>query len=240
MNVDLFIPCFVDQLYPETGFNMVKILEKAGCTVHYNKEQTCCGQPAFNNGYRDEARSIGKKFLKDFSGSDNYVVCLSGSCTGYTRNYYQRIFNNTTEHNEVKKVNKRIFEFTEFLVDILKITDFGSVFPGKATYHDGCGSLRECGIKNAPRELLKNVERLELVEMKEAETCCGFGGTFALKFEPIATSMAHSKIKSSLETKAEYLISSDLSCLMHLEAYIKEQGLNLKCLHIADVLASGW
>lgn len=240
MTVDLFIPCFVDQIYPETAFNMVKVLEKAGCKVHYNKNQTCCGQPAFNNGYWEEARSIGNKFLKDFSSYDHYIVALSGSCTGYIRNYYQRLFHNSAEHNESKKVNMHLFEFTEFLVDVLKITDFGAVFSGRATYHDGCGSLRECGIKSAPRELLKKVEGLELLEMKDCETCCGFGGTFTVKYEPIATGMAYSKVKSALETKADYLISADLSCLIHLESYIKEQGLNLKCLHIADVLASGW
>jgi len=240
MLVDLFIPCFIDQLFPETAFNMVRVLEKLGCEVHYNKNQTCCGQPAFNNGNWDEARSIGQKFLKDFSDYDHFIVAPSGSCTGYVRSHYQRLFHNSPDHNAVKKVNTHLFEFAEFLVKVLKVTDVGASFPVKATYHDGCGSLRECGIKNEPRELLSHVDGLELVEMKECETCCGFGGTFAVKYEPIATGMAYTKVKSALETKAEYMISSDLSCFMHLDSYIREQGLNLKCMHIADVLVQGW
>lgn len=240
MKVDLFVPCFVDQLYPQTAFNMVKVLEKFNCEVHYNMQQTCCGQPAFNNGYWKEARTIGKKFLRDFSGTDHFIVAPSGSCTGYIRNYYQELFHNSAEHNDVKKVNMHLFEFTEFLVNVLHITDIGAVLHRKATYHDGCGTLRECGIKQQPRQLLEHVKGLELIEMKECETCCGFGGTFAVKYEPIATGMAYTKVKSAIETGANCMISTDLSCFMHLDAYIKKQGLDMETLHIADVLASGW
>lgn len=240
MNVDLFIPCFVDQLYPETAFNMVRVLEKFGCKVHYNTQQTCCGQPAFNNGFHAEAKSIGRKFLKDFPSKDRYVVAPSGSCTGYVRNYYQKLFANSSEHNDVKRVKTHLFEFTEFLVNVLHVTDVGATLHAKATYHDGCGTLRECGIKQQPRQLLKNVNGLELVEMKECETCCGFGGTFAVKFEPIATGMAYTKVHSALETGADLMISTDLSCFMHLNSYIDQHGLKLKTMHIADVLASGW
>jgi len=240
MTVDLFIPCFVDQLYPETAFNMVKILEHAGCTVHYNPQQTCCGQPAFNSGFQQEARSIGKKFLKDFTEGNHYIVAPSGSCTGYVRNYYPQLFENSSEINTCKQIGKRLYEFTEFLSDILHITDMGAAFSAKATYHDGCGSLRECGIKDAPRRLLAEVRGLELVEMKECETCCGFGGTFAVKYETISTGMAETKVQSALETGAEYIISADLSCLMHIESYIRQQNQPLKTIHIADVLAAGW
>jgi L-lactate dehydrogenase complex protein LldE len=241
MNVDLFIPCFIDQLYPETGFNMVKVLEKLNCKVHYNPKQTCCGQPAFNSGYRDEAKAIGKKFINDFSpDSDRYIVAPSGSCTGYIRNYYNQLFTNSSEHNAAKKIQVKVFEFCEFLVNILHVTDIGASFHSKVTYHDGCGALRECGIKNQPRQLLQNVKGLELVEMKECETCCGFGGTFATKYEPISVGMGYTKIHSALETDADFIVSSDQSCLLHLETYIKKQGLNIKTLHIADVLASGW
>jgi len=240
MIVDLFIPCFVDQLYPETAFNMVKILERAGCAVQYNTQQTCCGQPAFNSGFRQEARSIGKKFLRDFMENDRYIVAPSGSCTGYVRNYYPQLFENSSEVNTCKQIGKRLYEFTEFLTDILHITDIGAVFQAKATYHDGCGSLRECGIKEAPRRLLAEVRGLELMEMKECETCCGFGGTFAVKYETISTGMAETKVQSALETGAEYIISADLSCLMHIESYIHQQHQPLKTIHIADVLAAGW
>lgn len=240
MKVDLFIPCFVDQLYPETGFNMVKVLEKFNCEVSYNTQQTCCGQPSFNSGYWDEARAIGRKFLKDFSADDHFIVAPSGSCTGYVRNYYHKLFDNSAEHNDVRKVKTHLFEFTEFLVNVLHISDVGATLTGTATYHDGCGTLRECGVKTQPRQLLSHVKGLELKEMKECETCCGFGGTFAVKYEPISTGMAYTKVKSALETGADYMISTDLSCLMHIDTYIQKQGLKMKTMHIADVLASGW
>ncbi len=240
MKVDLFIPCFIDQLFPETGFNMVRVLEKFECEVSYNTQQTCCGQPAFNSGFKDEARAIGKKFLHDFSRSDHFIVAPSGSCTGYVRNYYAGMFENSSEHNQVKKVNTHLFEFSEFLVQVLHLGDVGASFHAKATYHDGCGSLRECGIKQQPRQLLEQVRGLELIEMKEAETCCGFGGTFAVKYEPISIGMAQNKVDSALATGAEYIISADLSCLLHLESYIQEKKLPIKTMHLADVLVQGW
>jgi L-lactate dehydrogenase complex protein LldE len=239
MNVQLFIPCFVDQLYPETGMNMVKVLEKLGCKVSYNPKQTCCGQPGFNAGYWDEARAVGNKFLQDFKG-EGYIVGPSGSCTGYVRNFYERLFENGPEHNLSNQVSKRMFEFTEFLTDVLKVDDIGATFNGKATYHDACGALRECGIKEGPRRLLRKVKGLEMVEMKEAETCCGFGGTFAVKFEPISIGMAQTKVTSALETGAKYMISTDVSCMMHVQGYIDKHNYPIKTLHIADVLASGW
>jgi L-lactate dehydrogenase complex protein LldE len=238
-NVQLFIPCFVDQLYPQTGMNMVKVLEKLGCNVTYNPNQTCCGQPAFNAGFWDDAKGVAKKFLHDFEG-EGYIVGPSGSCTGFVRNYYDKMFENSAEHNNNAQVGKRMFEFTEFLADVLKVEDLGATLEGKATYHDACGALRECGIKQAPRKLLNKVKGLELTEMKECETCCGFGGTFAVKFEPISVGMAQTKVQSALETGAQYMISTDVSCLMHLQGYIDKNKLPMQTLHIADVLASGW
>ena len=240
MNVDIFIPCFVDQLYPETAFNMVKVLEKLGCVVNYNRQQTCCGQPACNSGFQDEARDLAKKFIKDFSKTENYIVAPSGSCVGYVRNFFEELLQNSAEFNEFKKLKTRIFEFSEFLVDVLKVEEMGASLSMKATYHDGCGSLRECRVKAQPRSLLAQVKGLELIEMKESETCCGFGGTFAVKYEPISIGMAQTKVQSALDTGAECIISSDPSCLLHLDAYLKNQNVALKTMHIADVLASGW
>ncbi|HET9058257.1 MAG TPA: (Fe-S)-binding protein [Chitinophagaceae bacterium] len=239
MNVQIFIPCFVDQLYPETAFNMVKVLEKAGCTVSYNVNQTCCGQPAFNAGFWDESKAVCSKFLKDFNGSD-YIVAPSASCTGFVRNYYGKLFDNSSLHNEVKDLSKRLFEFTEFLTNVLKVDDLGAVLKGKATYHDSCAALRECKIKESPRKLLSKVKDLEIVEMNDVETCCGFGGTFAVKFDAISVAMADQKISNAMETGAKYIISTDLSCLMHLEGVIKNKNIDLHTMHIADVLASGW
>lgn len=237
MNVQLFIPCFIDQLYPDTALNMVQVLETAGCTVSYNQDQTCCGQPAFNAGYWDETREVCNKFLRDFQGAD-YIVAPSASCVGFVRNYYPKLFSNSSQLQEVTALGKRSFEFSEFLVNVLQVTSLGAVMNGKATYHDSCAGLRECHIKKEPRILLENVRGLELVEMNDVETCCGFGGSFAVKFEPISISMADQKINHALATGADYIISTDMSCLMHLDGYIKHKGINLKTMHIADVLVS--
>ncbi len=239
MNVQLFIPCFVDQLYPDTAFNMIKVLEKAGCTVSYNESQTCCGQPAFNAGFWNEAKAVCTKFLKDFSGSD-LVVAPSASCVGFVRNYYGKLFENSSLHHEVVDISKRIFEFSEFLVNVLKVENLGAELNGIATYHDSCAGLRECRIKAEPRQLLGNVKGLQVIEMNDVETCCGFGGTFAVKFESISIGMGEQKVENALATGAEYLISTDHSCLMHLQGYIRHKGYSLKTLHLADVLASGW
>jgi L-lactate dehydrogenase complex protein LldE len=239
MKVQLFIPCFVDQLYPQTGFNMVKVLEKAGCEVRYNTNQTCCGQPAFNAGFLDESRSVASKFLTDFDGAD-YIVAPSASCVGFVRNYYPQLFDNSSSHNKVKGIGKRIFEFTEFLTEILHIENYGASLNAKATYHDSCAALRECKIKEGPRKLLSHVKGLDIVEMEDNETCCGFGGTFSVKFESISIAMASQKLTHAMDTGAEYIISTDLSCLMQLDGVIKNKNLPLKTMHIADVLASGW
>jgi L-lactate dehydrogenase complex protein LldE len=239
MDIQLFIPCFVDQIYPESAFNMVRVLEKAGCNVQYNKNQTCCGQPAYNAGFREEAKDVCLKFLDDFGGTE-YVVAPSASCVGFVRNYYTTLFDNSSYHNRVRDLQKRTFEFSEFLVKVLKMENFGAKLEGKATYHDSCAGLRECRIKEEPRKLLSKVKGLELLEMNDVETCCGFGGSFAVKFESISTAMADQKVTNAVQTGADYIISTDLSCLMHLDGYIRYKQLPLKTMHIADVLVSGW
>src|SRR6476659_2717539 len=239
MNVQIFIPCFVDQLYPSVGFNMVKVLEKAGCNVSYNTNQTCCGQPAFNAGYWGEAKDVCTKFLKDFAGAE-YIVAPSASCVGFVRNYYEKVFANSADTNSYKKVSELIYEFSEFMIKVLKVSDVGAVFEGKATYHDSCAALRECRIKEEPRILLSKVKGLEIVEMNDVETCCGFGGTFAVKFEPISIAMGDQKVNNAAATGAEFLISTDMSCLMHIDGCNKHKGTGLKLYHLADILASGW
>jgi L-lactate dehydrogenase complex protein LldE len=239
MTVDLFIPCFIDQIYPQTGMNMVKILEKCGVNVHYNDNQTCCGQMAFNSGFWDEAKELGAKFIQDFP-NDRPVVGPSASCVGYVKNYFDKLFFNTAYHLEYKRLQKNIFEFTDFLVNQLNVRNLGATFNHRVTYHDSCAALREYGLKDEPRILLKNVKGLELVEMKDTNVCCGFGGTFSVKHEAISTAMADQKIHNALETEAEYIVSTDSSCLMHQEGYINNHKLPLKVIHIVDVLASGW
>src|SRR5438270_7531991 len=189
MRVQLFIPCFVDQLFPETAFNTIKVLEKAGCTVSYNPAQTCCGQPAFNAGFWNEAKSVCFKFLNDFNTED-YIVSPSASCVGFVRNYYQKLLNEEAVAIDAATIGKNIFELSDFLVNVLQRTHFDATLEGTATYHDSCAGLRECRIKNEPRTLLTEVKGLHLTEMEDVETCCGFGGTFAVKFEAISIAMA--------------------------------------------------
>jgi L-lactate dehydrogenase complex protein LldE len=239
MKVHIFIPCFIDQLYPQTAFNMVKVLEKAACQVYYNPSQTCCGQPAFNAGYWDEAKAVCSKFLKDFETAD-YIVSPSASCTGFVRNYYQQLYTESEAKERLTALGKRMYEFTEFLTDVLHIENFGATLHARATYHDSCAALRECRIKDGPRKLLSHVKGLELTEMADNETCCGFGGSFAVKFNAISTAMADQKVSNALATGAQYIISTDMSCLMHIDGYIQGKNLPIKTMHIADVLASGW
>jgi len=239
MKVQIFVPCFVDQLFPQTAFNMVKVLEKSGCMVEYNPNQTCCGQPAFNAGFWDQSKEVCSKFIKDFSG-DDYIVAPSASCVGFVRNYYMKMFENSSLHNDIKYLQKRIYEFSDFMVNVLKIENVGASLHTRATYHDSCAALRECKIKKEPRQLLSNVSGLQLLEMEDVETCCGFGGSFAVKFEPISIGMADQKVNNALKTGAECIISTDMSCLMHIEGYIRHKNINLQTMHIADVLASGY
>ncbi len=239
MKVQLFIPCFIDQLYPQVAFNTVKVLEKAGCTVAYNTQQTCCGQPAFNAGFWGESKDVCTKFVQDFDGVD-YIVSPSASCAGFIRNNYGKLFENNAFQSPAKKVASQIFELSEFLVKILGITELGASFNGKATFHDSCAGLRECNIKAEPRALLSQVEGLELVEMNDTETCCGFGGSFAVKYDTISVAMADQKIDNAIATEAEFIISTDMSCLMHLDGRINHHGQQIKVIHLADILASGY
>lgn len=216
--------------------NMVRILEHLGCEVHYNPRQTCCGQPAFNAGYSAEARLVASKFLDDFN-EDAYVVTPSGSCTGFVRGSYEELFADSTRQKECRKIKGQLFEFTEFLLQILKADLSGAMLQERVTYHDACGALRECGIKEGPRQLLGMISGLQLIEMEEAETCCGFGGTFAVKYEPISVGMAETKTRSALDTGCRYIVATDVSCLMHIQSYIDKQQLPLQTIHIADLLA---
>jgi L-lactate dehydrogenase complex protein LldE len=240
MDVDIFIPCFIDQIYPQTGFNMVKILEKLGCNIHYNTKQTCCGQPAYNAGYMKEATAVAQKFLKDFSDSERYIVAPSASCVGMVRNAYTHLLADVLQE-ECYHLQRRTFELSEFIADILEVDKIqGARLDGLAAYHDSCSALRECGIYDAPRKLLANVEGLNLVNLKNHDTCCGFGGTFAVKFHAISVGMAEQKVDAVRATEAKYLISTDVSCLMHLDGYIQKNRKEIEVMHLADVLASGW
>lgn len=237
MTVDAFIPCFIDQAFPQTAFNMIRLLEKLGVKVHYNPDQSCCGQMAFNGGFWDEAKAMGEKHIKDFS-NNRPIVSPSSSCSSMVKNHYPKLFHNSALHNEYKVIQKNSYEITDFIVNVLKKENIGAKFPHKVTYHESCASKREYGLTHEARTLLNNVEGLELIEMKEADTCCGFGGTFSIKYEGISTAMAEQKIDNALATEAEYIVSTDASCLMHLQGFIEKQKLPVKTIHIVDLLVA--
>ena len=238
MIVDLFIPCFIDQFFPETAFNTIKILEKSDCAVNYNPNQTCCGQAAFNAGRTEDCKAIAEKFIRDIH-NDRYVVSPSASCTGMVRNYYPDLFNNSALHNESKNLKKNIYEVSEFLVDVLKKTDFNVEFPYKVVFHDSCSALRELNLKQQARKILSQVKKIQIVDLANPEECCGFGGTFTLKNPEISLSMAEQKLKEAEDTFADYFVSTDWSCLMHLKSLKSNQSRNLKFLHLVDLLAMG-
>lgn len=236
MKISLFIPCFVDQFYPQVGTSIVRVLERLGHTVDYPGEQTCCGQPAFNSGYWAEARAVAETQMAVFRQAEA-VVIASGSCGAMVKVFYPELFHGHPGEAEAKALAAKTFEFSDFLVSKLQVVDVGARFPGRATFHDGCHGLRELGLKNPPRELLRHVHGLELVEMKEAETCCGFGGTFAVKFPMISTAMGGVKCASIAETGADFVISNDSSCLMQIQGILDRQGKSTRTLHLAEVLA---
>jgi L-lactate dehydrogenase complex protein LldE len=235
MTVTLFIPCFVDALFPRAGISMVEILERLGHKVVCPEEITCCGQPPFNSGYWDEARTVAVKVLAQLKDVE-VIVIGSGSCGAMLKNFYPELFKDTPQLELAKQISSRTWEFSEFLVKKLGVTDLGAKFPHKVTFHDGCHGLRELGIKKSPRELLSKVAGLELIEMSDAETCCGFGGTFAGKFPMISTAMGEVKCASAAETGAEYIVSGDSSCLMHIQGLLSRQGKPTKTISLAEVL----
>ena len=240
MTVDLFVSCVIDQFYPMTAMNTLKLLKAAGVEVEYNPEQTCCGKYAFNSGYVEEAKTLGGKFLHDFP-NNRPVVGISASCVGYIKTRYKELFYNTSMHLEYKRLVANIFEITDFLVNKVHKDYFDAVFPHKCAYLDSCSALRELGLKDEARQLLSKVNGLELVELRHPEICCGMGkGMFPLQHETISSAMADQKLKDAIESGAEYLITNDISCLIHLASYAKKQGLPIEIIHIVDVLTTGW
>lgn len=237
MRTHLFIPCFIDQLMPEVGVAVVDVLRHVGVELAYPPGQTCCGQPAFNGGYVEQTRDIARHMLDIFQDAQA-VVTPSGSCAAMVKVFYPQIFDGTPDEQRARHLSEITWEFSDFLVTKLGLTDVGATFPHKVTIHDGCHGLRELGVDNQPRTLLKNVAGLELVEMGEAKTCCGFGGTFAVKFPAISNAMGQVKCDSAAKTGAEFVVSGDSSCLMHVRGFSEKNGPPLKTLHLAQVLAS--
>ncbi|MGH9713463.1 MAG: (Fe-S)-binding protein [Candidatus Acidiferrales bacterium] len=234
--VALFIPCFVDQLTPEVGLDMVRVLRRVGCELEFPEEQTCCGQPAFNTGYWNEARPVAERFLRIFRNAET-VVCPSGSCTTMVRNFYPELLAGTPMQEEAIKVGQRTYEFSEFLVKVMKLTDVGASFPHRVAVHDSCHALRELRLKEESRVLLRNVRGLELVEMEYSEDCCGFGGTFATKFAAISAAMGDAKAGYAESCGAEYVTATDPSCLLHMDGILRRRGSKVGTIHLAGILA---
>lgn len=234
--VAMFIPCFVDQLAPRVGLDMATVLRRAGYAPEFPEEQTCCGQPAFNTGYWKEARAVAERFIRVFKSAD-LIVCPSGSCATMVRNFYPELLERTPLREEASSIGRRTFEFAEFLTKVAQRTDFGSYFPYRVAYHDACHALRELHLKNEPRDLLRKVRGLELVEIAYSETCCGFGGTFAMKFGMISGAMGDAKAINIEASNTQYVASTDPSCLMHIDGILRRRGSGIRTIHLASILA---
>ncbi len=234
--VSLFVPCFVDQFLPDVAMDTVTVLRRIGCEVSFPEGQTCCGQPAFNSGYWDDARPCAERFLRVFNDAE-YIVCPSGSCTTMVRVFYPELLSSSPLRSEAEGLARRTFELSEFLVRIAGITEVGASFPHTVTYHASCHGLRELNLHDEPLELLRNVSGLKLVEMPRSTECCGFGGTFAAKFESISSAMGISKADSIAASGAEFVTAIDPSCLMHVQGILGKRGDKAKAIHLASILA---
>ncbi|WP_319585498.1 (Fe-S)-binding protein [uncultured Desulfobulbus sp.] len=237
--VSLFIPCLVDALFPEVGAAMIQVFDRIGIPLTYPEGQTCCGQPAFNSGYRQEAAVAARRFIDLFEDAE-VIVCPSGSCVAMVRQHSPELFvNDPVMHPRALAVGRKTFEFSEYLVDVLGLTDLGAIFPGTVTYHDSCHLVRTLGIREQPRQLLRHVRGLSLVEMKNSDTCCGFGGAFSVGYPDISLALADDKIDTLLQTGAGTLVGCDVSCLMQIRGRLTRRGETIRVLHLAQVLAGG-
>ena len=240
MNVSLFITCFNDTLFPETGRAVVRLLERLGCTVDFPEEQTCCGQMHYNTGYQREALPLIRRFVQIF-GSSEVVVAPSSSCLGMVREVYPLAaewFDDPQLAADVARLSPRVYELTEFLVYKLGLEDVGAYYPHRVTYHPTCHSLRFLHVGDAPLRLLRAVRGIDLVELPGAEECCGFGGTFALKNVDTSLAMLSDKLRHVLDTRAEVCVAADNSCLMHIGGALHRQRTGVRTVHIAEILAS--
>lgn len=221
---------------PEVAMDAARVLRRIGCEVDFPEEQTCCGQPAFNTGYWDDARPVAERFLRVFSSAEA-VVCPSGSCTTMVRNFYPELLGGTTFAGEAASLGQRVFEFSQFLVKVAGVKDVGATFPHRVTFHDACHGLRELRLKQEPRDLLHSVRGIELVEMPASEECCGFGGTFAVKFGMISAAMGDTKAGNAEASGADYVASIDPSCLMHIDGILRRRNSRARTIHLASILA---
>lgn len=236
--VSLFVTCIGDQLFPKAGLAVADVLERLGYRVDFPEAQTCCGQPAFNSGYWDEARKVADHFLEVFAEA-GYIVIPSGSCCAMVGHHFADLYKgDAAKLAQVHALESRVWEFSKFLTEVARVEDLGARFPHKVTYHDSCHALREMGVKAGPRRLLSKVRDLEFAEMDTCEECCGFGGTFSVKFDQVSGGMVRTKIESIQRSGAEYVVSIDSSCLMQIQGALLRSGSPVRTIHLAEVLAS--
>ena len=237
VDVALFVTCLIDLFRPSVGFAAVKLLEAAGCTVHVPATQTCCGQPAYNGGDRTDARAIARQALDAFEGYD-YIVAPSGSCAGMIRKHYPALFaDDAVLAARAEALAARTYELVAFLHDVRGVREVEARYEGVVTYHDSCSSLRELGIREQPRSLLASVAGLRLTELEGEEVCCGFGGTFSVKYPDISVEMVTRKVRAAGATGADTLLGGDLGCLLNIAGRLKREGAALRVRHVAEVLA---
>jgi len=234
--VALFVTCLVDLFRPSIGFAAVKLLEDAGCVVEVPRGQTCCGQPAYNSGDRADATALARQTIAALAGYD-YVVVPSGSCGGMIKKHYPELFDDPDEAARARELAERTFELTSFLVDVMGVTRVEARGRARITYHDACAGLRELGIKRQPRALLSGIDGLELHELDDVEVCCGFGGTFCVKYPDVSTKMVSDKAAAIGNTGAELVLAGDLGCLMNIAGRLKRVGSTVEARHVAEVLA---
>jgi L-lactate dehydrogenase complex protein LldE len=238
MKVSLFVTCIVDQLWPSVAVSAVEVLRRAGCEVEFDDRQTCCGQPAFNTGYRREARRLAEGFVRVFEGSKaDYIVAPSGSCTAMVH-HFEELFDDTQWGERARAVASRTYELSAFLVRVLKVEDTGARFDGRVTWHDACHGLRDLGLHGGPRRLIRNVRGAELVEMADADACCGFGGTFSVKYPEISAAILDRKIEAIERAGVAAVVSADAGCLMQIGGRLSRRGSQVRAMHLAELLAS--
>lgn len=239
MRVSIFITCLADMFYPAVGESMVRLLHRYGCEVDLPEAQTCCGQPAFNSGYQDEAREVARQLIRAFEHSD-YVVSPSGSCNGMVHHYYPHLFKDEPEWAaKAEAFIAKTYEFSQFMVHVLGVTDLGAEFSAKVTYHPSCHGSRLLGIKDEPMALMEKVKGAQFVELPHKEDCCGFGGTFAVKMADMSEAMVCEKAKHVVATEAEVLVGTDMGCLMNIEGRLNKEGRPIRVMHLAQLLEEG-
>lgn len=237
IKASLFITCTIDQFYPQVGEAVVKVLRRLGVDVSFPEAQTCCGQPFFNGGHRQEATNLARRFLDVFDGND-YVVVPSGSCGSMVRSFYSELFADDADAlARAEDLASRTYEFSEFIVNVLEVTDVGGSFAGKVTYHDACHLLRELHVEDQPRSLIQAVKGVELVEMEASQACCGFGGLFSVKFPHISTAILDSKLQSIEASGADVVVANDSGCLMQMGGAMSRRNMKAKPMHLAELLA---